>query len=166
MKSILISIKPLWVSKILNGEKTVEIRKSAPKCELPATVYIYCTKDSKHKLEYCDINKGCWSANDGGDYYNGKVVAKFTLNKVEEIAKMEKVIMGAVSQYEIDVFSTETMSPIELLNRSLVHSKDLSDYLNGKNGYAWHIDDLEIFEEPKELVGKAPQSWRYEEEGK
>lgn len=29
-KSILISIKPKWVEKILNGEKTIEIRKTRP----------------------------------------------------------------------------------------------------------------------------------------
>lgn len=31
MKSIIISIKPEMVEKILNGEKTVEIRKSYPR---------------------------------------------------------------------------------------------------------------------------------------
>lgn len=35
MKSIMISIKPEWVKKILNGDKTIEIRKTMPKCELP-----------------------------------------------------------------------------------------------------------------------------------
>lgn len=30
-KCILISVKPEWVKKILNGEKTIEIRKTAPK---------------------------------------------------------------------------------------------------------------------------------------
>ena len=35
MKAIMISIKPKWVAKILNGEKTIEIRKAMPKCELP-----------------------------------------------------------------------------------------------------------------------------------
>ena len=45
MKSILISIKPKWVAKILNGEKTIEIRKTMPKCDLPIDVYIYCTKE-------------------------------------------------------------------------------------------------------------------------
>ena len=44
MKKILISIKPKWVAKILNGEKTIEVRKTAPKCELPCEVYIYCSK--------------------------------------------------------------------------------------------------------------------------
>lgn len=32
MKSVLISIQPKWVEKIANGEKTIEVRKTAPKC--------------------------------------------------------------------------------------------------------------------------------------
>ena len=47
MKAIMISIKPEWVCKILNGEKTIEIRKTMPKCKLPCKVYIYCTKGKK-----------------------------------------------------------------------------------------------------------------------
>ena len=34
MKSILISIRPEYAGKILNGEKTIEIRKTIPKYEL------------------------------------------------------------------------------------------------------------------------------------
>ena len=30
MKAVLISIRPEWVRKILNGSKTVEIRKTVP----------------------------------------------------------------------------------------------------------------------------------------
>ena len=48
MKAILISIQPRWVAKILNGEKTLEIRKTMPKCDLPIDVYIYCTKDKPY----------------------------------------------------------------------------------------------------------------------
>jgi predicted transcriptional regulator len=49
MKAILISVRPEWVEKILNGEKTIEIRKTIPKgCWRkkfePIEVYIYCTE--------------------------------------------------------------------------------------------------------------------------
>ena len=43
-KSVLISIKPEWVEKILSGEKTLELRKNAPQdIAPPFTCYIYCT---------------------------------------------------------------------------------------------------------------------------
>lgn len=46
-KAVLISIRPEWARKILNGSKTVEIRKTAPKCGVPFKCYIYCTAGGK-----------------------------------------------------------------------------------------------------------------------
>ena len=46
MKSVLISIQPKWVEKIVKGEKTIEVRKTAPQ-EVPFKAYIYCTKEKK-----------------------------------------------------------------------------------------------------------------------
>lgn len=43
MKSVLLSIRPEWVAKILNGEKTVEVRKTRPQAKTPFKCYIYCT---------------------------------------------------------------------------------------------------------------------------
>lgn len=73
MKAILISIKPQWVAKILNGEKTIEIRKKFPK-DFVGWVYIYCTKDKKYANL---INRG--------GFLTGMVVARFWCDKVEEI---------------------------------------------------------------------------------
>ena len=47
MKAILISIKPEWCDKIFSGEKTVEVRKVAPKLKPPFKVYVYQTKEGK-----------------------------------------------------------------------------------------------------------------------
>lgn len=44
MKAILMSIQPKWCEKIVNGEKTIEVRKTRPKLEPPFKCYIYCTK--------------------------------------------------------------------------------------------------------------------------
>ena len=41
MKAILLSIKPEWAEKIYSGEKTLEIRKSVPRCTFPAVVFLY-----------------------------------------------------------------------------------------------------------------------------
>lgn len=182
MKSILISIKPRFVAKILNGEKTIEIRKTMPKCDLPIQVYIYCTKGKP--LMYCSDKRWHWHIKEIKNFqydtrfnyyagFNGKVVAKFTLNKVEEIT------------YD----STYTTFQLNRVSQnSCLKEKELFDYLKGKVGYAWHISDLEIFGRPKELsefygtkqyficcesgtdktpryaqLAKAPQSWCYVE---
>lgn len=143
MKAILISIKPKWCAKIMNGEKTIEIRKTMPKCDLPIDVYIYCTKEEyltcdlyTGKARYHNIPKG-----NNGFTLSGKVVAKFTLNKVERIMFMN------------GVFIDET----KLLKQSCLNEDELFWYLAPQDtivkecGYAWHIDNLEIFDKPKEL---------------
>ena len=43
-KSVLISIRPKWCEKIVNGEKTIEVRKTRPKLQTPFKCYIYCTQ--------------------------------------------------------------------------------------------------------------------------
>ena len=159
MKAILISIKPEWVAKILNGEKTIEIRKTMPKCDLPIDVYIYCTKSNYF---------GYMSKR-----YIGKVVAKFTLNRVEELRPNVFALSG-LSNFRYFIFRGEhSVNEKVLTELSCVSSGELDNYLKGNFGYAWHISNLEIFDEPKELseflqtknrsLGKcyAPQSWCY-----
>ena len=189
MKAILISVQPQWVAKILNGEKTLEIRKSMPKCDLPIDVYIYVTKgDKKSCLEYADnpdkSKDGKWCITSGYPYANGKVVAKFTLNKVEEIECITRDNGFAIERY-----ITKELSVVDIMEKSCLYFEDLKDYLYYSNGYAIHITKLEIFDKPKELrefrkhlstgncwnckifgngcitcaITKAPQSWCYVE---
>lgn len=42
-KAVMLSIRPKWVEKIANGEKTIEVRKTKPKLDTPFKCYIYCT---------------------------------------------------------------------------------------------------------------------------
>ena len=51
MKSVLISIRPKWCELIANGKKTIEVRKTKPKCDTPFKCYIYCTKNGKLNAE-------------------------------------------------------------------------------------------------------------------
>lgn len=146
MKSILISIKPQWVEKIFNREKTVEIRKSKPKCELPCKVYIYETKDKILIGEHFERSKSKENLYFGGkakyitkkDYYfgKGKVVAEFTLNKVNK-------------------FDYEGLKFYEVLEDVLKHScltdEELCNYIQDGIGYGWRIDNLIIYDTAKEL---------------
>lgn len=140
-KSIIISIKPEWVEKILKKEKTIEIRRLMPKCDLPIDVYIYCTYG--HLLTYDD----CFNMyelypqkikEEGfGNQLNGKIVAKFTLNKVDKIFKYGNVD----GNYQ------------KLFKQSCLTRDELIKYLKNCNYkcYTWHIDNLEIFDKPMEL---------------
>lgn len=143
----MISIQPKWVEKILNREKDREIRTTMPKCELPIDAYIYCTqakpylKDFKFINEYTETRFYLDNKQDEISFLNGKVVAKFTLKDIDE------VIMP------VD-FTEENPRELSIINRSCLTGQELLNYLGGsvfKNFYAWHIDNLEIFDKPKEL---------------
>ena len=149
MKSILISIKLQYVCDILNGKKTIEIRKTYPHCDLPIKVYIYCTKERyKGVNDNVELN------------YCGKVVACFTLNKVEEIDY----------EYREDFTSvyTDTLDTKDLELKACLTRREFANYLDSEIGYAWHISNLEIFDTPRPLqpyfdLDRPPQSWQFME---
>ena len=132
MKSIMISIQPQWVSKILNKEKLVEIRKTKPKCELPCKVYIYCTMPNKQENRKPHSWEVVWLK---------RVVAEFTLNKVDIL---ERDLNDWLPKNRYDV-SNELLKDINL------NQNELWNYGQGKTLYAWRIDDLKIYDKPKEL---------------
>ena len=70
MKSVLIAIRPQWVEKIARGEKTIEVRKTAPK-GVPFKAYIYCTYGNP-KENYA-LRK------------QGKVIGEFICNNASEL---------------------------------------------------------------------------------
>lgn len=163
MKAIMISIKPQYVEKILNGEKTIEIRKTMPKCELPCKVYIYCTKsktkylrklEAYNKTTFITENKDVIGQTDKvksilGEYatfcesggFNGKVVAEFTLNKADTL---ERDLNDWLPKNRYDI-SNELLKDINL------NQNELWNYGQGKILYAWHIDDLKVYDKPKLL---------------
>lgn len=152
----MISIKPKWVAKILNGKKTIEIRKNKALANAIqklidengyADIYVYCTKDNKTKLSSNSLQYYVVDNKDYKDYlgnWNGKVVFKFRCYKVEEVESR---------QYSIYQFPyTESLDSDDLLNKSCLLTKYFDDYLGyDKKGFAIHISDLEIFDKPKEL---------------
>ena len=156
MKSVLISIQPKWVEKIANGEKTIEVRKSAPQ-EVPFKCYIYCTKPKKWfrfsswgyasdeclwlsngKIKMCDGFE-FWA--DGKDYQcvNGKVIGEFICDKVE---RLEEHIEQGGLYYTLSYTFNE---------QAQLDNWELHDYGKGKTLYGWHISDLKIYGRPREL---------------
>lgn len=54
---IMVSIKPKYVKKILNGEKLIELRKCKPKVNNGDTLIIYATTPVKAIVAYAKISK-------------------------------------------------------------------------------------------------------------
>ena len=130
MKSVLISIRPQWVEKIVSGKKTIEVRKTAPK-EVPFKAYIYCS--------YGDMKT---------NYYlngRGKVIGEFICDKVDKYEPY--VILGAY--YEVN--GAYVKENLRYNSGTCLSYEDMVNYSNGKTLYGWHISDLKIYDKPKEL---------------
>lgn len=166
-KAILLSIKPEWLAKILNGEKTIEVRKLFPK-DYVGWVYLYCSRNGfllfEEENSFRDNGKeyGLYAKKidisekekHGYKYLNGKVVARFWCDKVEGIYWKQEALNPYINdEYEL---VTNSLSSFDLLNQSCLNETRLIDYLDkdceGWNvGFAIHISKLEIFDKPKEL---------------
>lgn len=159
MKSVLISIQPKWCELIASGKKTVEIRKNRPTIRTPFKCYIYCTKKGRPLVygspvpSYVEENLvqtygySKERANKIFGIWNGKVIGEFVCDEI----------------FPISIEYSYTNSDISLnkFPYTCLSDKEITDYLgNGKTGYGWHISDLEIYDEPKEL-GKFRKICKY-----
>lgn len=147
-KAIMLSVRPNWTARILNGEKTIEVRKKFPK-DYVGWVYIYCTKNGGYltktadfvdftRFDVFDEDFGCINK-------NGKVVARFWCDKVEEIR------FDLENTYFDNCYYMSSMNEPTLCKKSCLTKEQLNNYLGTKGGYAIHITKLEIFDRPREL---------------
>lgn len=178
-KAVMLSVRPKWCEKIVNGNKTIEVRKTRPKMDTPFKCYIYCTIGGR------DLNIPISQEQLMRDYLetgsmkslncqlgNGKVIGEFTCDHIDE--------------YDDDtIFSFQHEDYARWndfgLDRACMHPEDFQNYADGKWLYGWHISDLEIYGEARELseftglrntrfgaapydIKHAPQSWCYVEE--
>lgn len=175
MKAVMLSIHPKWCCKILNGEKTVEIRKTKPKISVPFKCYIYCTKPSKKYQTVCgcmvlnsdelyrhptqgikhgdSIELMCCDDYSKNNFLNGKVIGEFTC--------------GGIGKNNIEGLKWWDMLE-HLLKCSCLKMSELQEYVANKIFYTWSIDNLVIYDKPKDLsefgLTRPPQSWCYVEE--
>lgn len=133
MKSVLISIRPKWTEKIANGEKTIEVRKTAPK-EVPFKAYIYETQG-----QYVKFTHG---AHTKYGYGCGKVIGEFICDKVYPIKNRGS---------RFSVADEEQSVTNEIARQSCLYYDDMVSYFGNKDGFGWHISDLKIYNKPKEL---------------
>lgn len=170
MKAIMISIKPKWCAEIMNGNKTIEVRKNKALASAIqklideygyADFYVYCSK-GKPNL-WLPYEYDCFELDEASQPYlsdkpiididtktNGKVVFKFRCYKVEEITIGEDRRGSLFGSCHYG-YHTKSLRPNLLMEQSCLDVKELIDYLGRKTGYAIHISDLEIFDRPKEL---------------
>lgn len=131
MKAVLISIHPKWCELIASGKKTVEVRKTKPNLETPFKVYIYETQ-GRTETPFVD--------EEGHEIFKGRgqVIGEFVCKWVHKFRVFED---GAVQDWN---FAN--------LEKSCLTYDEIAEYVGReKYGYAWHVSDLVIYDNPKEL---------------
>lgn len=157
MKSILLSIKPKYLELIASGKKTIEVRKTAPK-EVPFKAYIYCTK-AKSQWRFSDY-EGAYENSKGEIVYAQRhIIGEFICDKVYLIKNQGNSFVVANEEQGVTN---------EIARQSCLDYDDMVGFLGNKDGYAWHISDLKIYDKPLSLseleVNRPPQSYMFVEE--
>lgn len=146
-KAVLISIRPKWCEKIVNGNKTIEVRKTRPKIDTPFKCYIYCTLPKYPHEDFIATNYPRPQF-----YGGGKVVGEFTCDRIDWITHVGYTgIPNLVETRICDAATMRTSSVGGLLNAACLTPKMLNDYLAWGDGYGWHISNLRIYDAPREL---------------
>ena len=146
-KAVLISIRPEWCEKIINGQKTIEVRKTRPKMDPPFKCYIY----------KCG---------------NGKVIGELTCDRIDEydddtIFSFRHEDYARWNDFDLD---RACMHPEDFQNYANGkwlygwHISDLRVYDHPRD--LWEFTGLretKFGAEPVPIT-RPPQSWRYVEE--
>lgn len=139
-KAVLISIRPEWCEKIINGQKTIEVRKTRPKMDTPFKCYIY----------KCG---------------NGKVIGEFTCNRVTNLFSNSRfwldeddVLHTCLSAAEMRKYANGAHGLYGW------HISDLRVYDHPRD--LWEFTGLREtkFGLAPGPITRPPQSWRYVEE--
>ena len=151
-KAVLISIKPKWVEKIASGAKTVEVRRTAPQLSPPFKCYIYCTRNARdldklwvlneqRRQEYGGLTAVCANLAERPNCHycgNGKVIGEFVCDGIDEYS------------YGYDYCDGVDIDDDTILETA-IDREDINIYANGKTLFGWHISNLKIYDNPREL---------------
>lgn len=130
--SIMQSIKPQYCELIAAGKKTIEVRKTRPKLKPPFKVYIYCTKNGFYGLQ--SKSNPALKTN-----ASGKVIGEYVCDRITPCVPVRT---RRLWDYGISLEDE--------ISCCLSHEQ-LWEYGKGKTLYGYHITNLKIYDEPKEL---------------
>ena len=161
MKAILMSIRPEWCNLIIRGQKTLEVRRTRPKLEVPFKVYIYCTKAPQHLIT---IFKDGEEIEDGEIHHGKPMFLKCDKYLPDGIRDKTQMVIGEFICNDIRRIGPEycvVKEDIEsAISGSCLTVPQVKDYAGWKSGmsyadlkdmYGWHISDLKIYDEPVKL---------------
>lgn len=146
MKAVMKSVSPRICEKVANGDCTILVSKTAPKCGAPFKCYIYCTSAKPYLYKEANppfelfLDSQLYKGKGYDDrLFSGKVIGEFICDRIDEIYQCNS---GWVKE------------------NACISKDEFFDYLGiprgthfgyDKKAYAWHISDLKIYDKPKEL---------------
>ena len=146
MKAVMKSVSPRICEKVANGNCTILVSKTAPKCEVPFKCYIYCTSAKPYLYKEANppfelfLDSELYKGKGYDDrLFSSKVIGEFICDRIDEIYQCNS---GWVKE------------------NACISKDEFFDYLGiprgthfgyDKKAYAWHISDLKIYDKPKEL---------------
>lgn len=158
-KAVMISIHPEWCEKIVNGSKTIEVRKTRPKLEPPFKCYIYCTK----------APKGWYRFSSPPVQLDGHIIGEF--------------VCDSIRCFDVPYPAFQAELDKQILEQSCLTYYQLHLYAYHDNLYSWNITNLKIYDKPRQLsefsfyncsvkwedgypmptheIKRPPQSWCY-----
>ncbi len=133
-KAVMLSIRPKWCAKIIIGRKTMELRKSVPKLEVPFKCYIYCTSGHPYiSVKGGNLDRDTVRTNTVGRC-NGKVIGEFVCDYTLQRCEMANADIA------------EQQSCVRREDIYFKYSEEGKQYI-----YGWHISNLKIYDAPKDL---------------
>ena len=145
---ILASLKPYYYYLIGEKKKDIEVRKSALK-DLPQDIVFYMSKDEK---SFAKIPKE----------FQEKYRKHF--GKVGIMAVVDNVFLIKNQGIGFSVAGEEQSVMNEIARQSCLYYDDMVSYLGNKDGYGWHLDNVEFYDKPKELSEFRKSGFMTEEE--
>lgn len=155
-KAVMLSIRPKWCEKIINGNKTIEVRKTRPKLDTPFKCYIYCTQGG--------VALGAWGK-------HGKVIGEFTCDRIYELAPLNHAPddvekQACLTREEIANYLKGTgygwhISDLRIYDAPRELSEFERPYECNECDAKWATECNACHEEGK--IKRAPQSWCYVE---
>lgn len=149
-KTVLISIRPKWCELIASGKKTIEVRKTAPKIEIPFKCYIYCTKPSFPHEDFLVFDAGKNKAK--AFYGGGTIIGEFECDEIKHYVTLHA---PDFTPYYMKEEKSDEVSFIDF-DETCLTEEDFFEYGSGNDLYGWHISNLIIYDVPKKLSEFTP----------
>lgn len=150
-KAVLLSIRPEWCKKILDGEKTVEVRRTCPVHGTPFKVYIYCTLAASKAFVSDDRSLDVSVGNSRWPDKRGRVIGEFTCKKITGLTHVGETGSWEPASLYVMAPGSYYKPADELLKAACMSEEAAEKYLKGRDGCGWHISDLKVYDTPKPL---------------